>query len=303
MYRNLVVGLIVVGIVSGLGSTLAMADPAEEAAKAFAKGRTMLAGADFDGALEAFKIAATTDKANQEYRQQFAMLRRVMQMRSRIEGEQNPEHWESMARALRNYYHEHAIFSEALPLDTKRQSERPCTDSAVMLAETQLALGMDAEVIETLGSLGKAEATPQAKVLMGIAYAHRGYPGDAKHAAGHLGLPADAAPDVCFQFARLHALIGDNGQALAALRQSFERTPPSRLDDARADAESCADFASLAGSPEFAEALATPSTIQESGCSGGAGCGSCPKRAKSGGCGGCAAKRAAGEKPPCQHDD
>ncbi len=61
-----------------------------------------------------------------------------------------------------------------------------------------------------------------------------------------------------------------------------QMTPPSQLERARARIKACPDFAALASSAEFTKALATESTIKESGCSSGTGCGNCPSRTKCG---------------------
>jgi hypothetical protein len=88
--------------------------------------------------------------------------------------------------------------------------------------------------------------------------------------------------------ARLHVLLGDADSGIASLKGAFEKTPPSMLADVKSWTRKCPDLATLRGTEAFAKVLETKSTIEESGCSGGSGCGSCPSR---GGCGG------AGEKP------
>ena len=280
MYRSLIVSLFAGWLMLGVCPVLA--GPVEDAAKVYAEGEALLAKGDFSGAAEAFKTAARTDADTQDYRQQYAMLRRIVRMRQQIETESDLASWLGMAKALRTYYHAHKIYSEALPLDRKVHERRPDANSAAMLAETQLALGMYSETVETLGGLSTQDATPYTRVLLGLALARQGRMDEAKAMARQAGVKKDSGPRVFYQLACLRALIGDSKGALAALVQSFELTPPSQLDRAKADAGASKDFAALADTTGFAEALATHSPIKESSCSGGSSCGNCPKRASCG---------------------
>ena len=83
MRRIVILGL-VFGCVVSMTSP-ALAGSAEKAAKAFAAGNALLADADFKGALKAYKKAAKAQRDNQEYAQQYAMLRQVIRMRKEIE--------------------------------------------------------------------------------------------------------------------------------------------------------------------------------------------------------------------------
>ncbi|UCC29995.1 MAG: hypothetical protein JSU86_17565 [Phycisphaerales bacterium] len=280
MQHKVVVNLFVGCVV--LASVPALAGPAEDAARAFADGKALLAEAKFDEALKAFVTAARTDVGNQEYHQTFFMLRQVVRMRKRIQRKQGPDQWMSMARALRTFYHDHRIYSESLPLDRKIHEQHLAPDSAVMLAETLLALDKSAEAIEVLGGLGKKDASPRTSVLLGLAVARQGRIDEARALAGKANVGNDAGPRVFYELARLRAATGDSQGSLEALTRSFELTPPSRLDVLRAEAKDCTDFSAFASSADFTKTLKTQSSIEESGCSKGSTCGNCPKRATCG---------------------
>jgi tetratricopeptide (TPR) repeat protein len=260
----------------------ALAGPADDAARAFANGKALLAEAKFDGALQAFRTAAKADAGNQDYRQTYSMLRQVVRMREEIEKEQDSEQWMSIARALRAFYHEHRIYSESLPLDREIHERHLAPDSAAMLAETLLALGKNTEAGELLRNVGEKEATPRTTVLLGLSLARQGRIDEAKAAAMKAGVDQDAGPRVFYELARLHALTGESKAALEALTRSFELTPPSQVDALKADAKACEDFSTFADSSDFNEVLKTQSTVKESKCSKGPGCDKCPKRAKCG---------------------
>jgi len=283
--QRLVLTALVIGTVL-CGAAGALAETTEEAARAFASGQALLAKADFPAALGAFRSAARADDGNQTYAQEYAMLRQVMRMRSDCAAEKDAERWLNLAAPLRTFYYDHSLYSEALALDQQRQRRAPCSESAVQLAETQLALHMDSDAAETLGALPENQVTPRARVLSGLALARLGRLDEAGPLAD-APPPPDAGPRFFYDLARLEALAGDPKGAIEALTRSFELTPPSRLEALKAEVAKSAEFSTLAGGPAFAGALKTKSKIAESGCSKGAGCGKCPKR---GGCGSKAAK-------------
>ena len=294
MRRNMFVGFLVGCFM--LASVPVLAGQAEEAAKLFAEGKALLAKADFEGASQAFRKAAQTDTGNQEYRRQYAMIRQVMRTRGQIDKEQDPDRWWGMARSLRAYYHGHKIYSEALPLDRTIHRRRGTADSAAMLGETQLALGMHSEAAETLRSVSEEDATNRTNVLWGLALARQGRIDEAKTIAKEVTVKDDAGSRVFYQLACLRALIADSKGALEALTRSFELTPSDQLEAAIADAKACKDFSALASTADFAKALQTQSKVKESKCSKGPGCGSCPKRASCGGSAGKDAKEPSTDK-------
>ncbi|MBN2561871.1 MAG: hypothetical protein JXQ75_13170 [Phycisphaerae bacterium] len=270
----------VVGCVVSL-ATPALAGSAEAAAKSFAAGKAFLSKADFDGAMGAFKAAAKADPGNQEYAQQYAMLRQVIRMRGDCRKEQDAERWLKMAGALRTFYHDHRLYSESLPLDAERHRRHRSSESAVLLAETQLALGMNSEAAEMLSVLTKEQTSPRARVLHGLALARLGRIDEAKKLAEEpRQAPDDVGPRYFYDLARLQALTRDSKSACEALTRSFELTPPSQLDAFKAEAKEHQDFGALVGTARFAKVLETASKVRESKCSKGAGCGKCPMRAK-----------------------
>ena len=265
-----------------LASAPALAEPTDTAAKAFENGKVLLTSAKFDEALQAFKTAAQADQSNSEYRQQYAMLRQVIQMRGRIQNEADADRWLSMAQALRTFYHDHGVHSESLPLDRKIHEQHLAPDSAAMLAETLLALGYDSEAAKVVSNVSTTDVTPRAKILLGIALARQGQIDQAKVVLQTTAMKVDSPPRSYFELARLRALVGDSKGSLKALTRSFELTPPARIDSLKAEIHECQDFATIAHSAGFTVVMNTPSKVQESGCSKGPSCGKCPKRAACG---------------------
>jgi hypothetical protein len=280
------VGYVVfVGVIS-VGAS-AWAEPKDEAAKLFADGKALLVKADFAEALRAFTAAAKADPKNEEYKEESAVLRRIIKIREQLGKEKNGEKWEAAAKSLRAFYYDNDIYSEALTLDRQVHDRLKTAESAAMLAETQLELGKNADAASLLSGLDEDKLTSQARVLLGIAWAREKELDKAQKAAAKLPKADEAGPGMLFDMARLASLTGDQSRAAQLLAQCFEATPPSRLASFKAYAKECKDLGDLVKTGAFAKAMETESKVKESGCSGGTSCGKCPLR------GGCASGKEA----------
>jgi tetratricopeptide (TPR) repeat protein len=273
--KSLMAGWVVAALLAVPG--LARAESAQES---FAKGETLLAKADFSAALEAFSAAARADRTNQEYMQHYAMVRRVISLRTRFESEQDPQQWEYLARALRAFYASERIYPEILALDQKLHARLNNAESAVMLAETQLSMEQNAEAVKTLSSLPAGQADAASRALLGIALARTGKRDETKQIAAAFALPEGAGPGLAYAAARLHGAAGDAAKALQLLKTCLEAVPASRQEGFQTHARTCPEFAAMASTADFAAALATPSKVHESKCSGGSSCAGCPMSGK-----------------------
>lgn len=253
---------------------------AESAAEEFAEGKALLAEGDFRGALASYATAARADRSNRKYLQQYMMVRRIIEMRRRLDVEKDEQRWEYLARALRSFYVSERIYSEALAVDRKMHARLKTASSAAMLAETQLSMGLHAEAIQTLGALAPDKRTASTGALLGIALARAGKTHEAKQIAGTVTLPKNAGPGMTYAVARMYAVTGDTAKALGLLKNCFERVPPGRLDGFKTHARLCPAFADLVSTAEFAAVLQTKSKVPQSKCSGGSSCAGCPMRGK-----------------------
>jgi hypothetical protein len=251
---------------------------AQSAPEYFAAGKAALANADFQGALRAFANAARRDQENQEYLQQYAMVRQVITLRQRLDTERDDARWEYIARGLRSYYVSNGLLSEALPLDKQRHARLNTTSSATTLAETQLALHMSAEAAETLAGLAAEKHTTATRALHALAVARQGDVERARTLADTIELTEDATPGSIYSVARLNAAMGNTDQALALLAKCLESLAPSRQAGFKKHAQTSPEFASFVSTAAFAEVLETKSKVHESACSGGSRCASCPMR-------------------------
>jgi tetratricopeptide (TPR) repeat protein len=253
---------------------------AETAVKSFTKGEQLLANGDLDGALAAYANAARADRANQEYVQHYAMLRRIIQLHKSLDEEKEPARWESAARALHAFYVGEKVYGEALAIGRRIHARLNNEWSAVNLAETELALNLNEEAVKTLSGLEPDKSSPAASALLAVAAARSGQVDRAKKIADSLVLPEDAGSQTVYAAARLFAAVGDSATALKLLTRCLESTPPGLQDGFKAHAKSSPEFAAMAAAPEFAKAIDTPSKVPESKCSGGKSCAGCPMRGK-----------------------
>jgi tetratricopeptide (TPR) repeat protein len=250
----------------------------QTAAEAFGEGAKLLEAGDFAGALEAYTRAAGLEPENAEYRQQAALVKRVVAARELLDEMTDAQRWERTALGLHYFYHDHKVYGEALALDRKVHERLNSPVSAGLLARTCLVMDRNAEAVEVLRGREDTRTTPENAVLLGLALVREGEAEAAKALLSEMELPETPTAVLLFDSARLRAATGDTDGALKALSQSFEQTPPSRLAAVKAAAGEFPEFAGLVKTDAYAAALETKSVIQESRCSGGAGCGKCPSR-------------------------
>ena len=264
----------------------ASAAPAKRADEMYARAGALLAEADFSGALELYGAAAKAAPDNNDYRMQYALVRRVIQVRASLEKQTDPARWDRVALALRSFYTDNRVHTEALKIDRQRHERQGTVDTALMLAYTHLELDQNEAAAELLGGL--ADPTPRISAVRGIALARLGKTGAARSLVADCCAAEEkqADPALCFDLACLHALLGDTAEAGDLLACSFQNTPPSRLDAFKTYARQRADLAGLVSSAESEEVFKTASTVKESSCSGGTSCGACPSRTTCGSGGG-----------------
>ena len=253
---------------------------AESARQAYEDGEARLANADFNGAMKAFAAAARADRNTPEYHQRYSLVRQVIALRKQLDTERNSARWQRTARGLHAFYISNGIYSEALPLDKKIHARLDTAASAVALAETQLAMDLNAEASAVLEALDADKATVTSRSLLGVALARSGKAEEARRLAEAIELPKGAGPGMLYSVARLHGEIGNADEALDLLKRTFESTAPSRLEGFKNHARKSREFAESASTAAFAKVLDTKSKVAESKCSGGKSCAGCPMRGK-----------------------
>ena len=262
-----------------LFTSAAIAGPAEDAS---AQGKSLLVKGDFQGAMKSFATAARADRENQEYLNNFSMIRQVIALQARLDKEQDPARWEYIARALQAFYTNERIYPAALALGDKMHAKLNTASTARMLAETQLAMGKNAEAEKMLAALDPQKATLATKSLHGLALVKLDKVDQAQKIAKGLAVSAQAGPRELYCAARLQAAVGNAPQAVELIKACMENVQPSLQEGYRNHAKQCDEFALISSTDEFAKALAVESKVAESKCSGGSKCAGCPNRGKCG---------------------
>jgi tetratricopeptide (TPR) repeat protein len=251
---------------------------AQQAEQAYAAGNERLAEGDLRAALQSYARAVQADRSNQQYTQQFLLVRQVLLLHQSMDTETDVQRWKQSAQALRTFYVSRGLYQQALPVDEAVFARDKSTNAAVQLAETRLALNDHAAAAELLSGFEPAHDTPGVRALLAIALARQGKQEEARQVAGRVTVSTDAGPGTLYVVARMHSAIGETQPSMEWLRRCFEAIPPSRLDDLKLHARTCPDFAAVSATPAFAAVLQTASKVAESACSGGSSCSSCPMR-------------------------
>jgi thioredoxin-like negative regulator of GroEL len=268
--------LVVIAASLAFCSQLLAADAPAEAEKHHADAVALLAQGDFPGAARALAAAAQADPEEPSYRQQAALVRSVVRLRTSLDRETNPERWRAAARALRAFYYEYKVFGEALALDEKVHRKINTAETAAALGETRLELGMNKPAAELLAGLDEQRTSERSRVLLGIALARLGRAEEARAIADTCAVPQEPTPMLCFDMARLQSLLGRDEAAAKLLTLAFEATPPSLLEATKERTRNRADLVALAASSEYEHVWLTASKVKESSCSTGTSCGACP---------------------------
>jgi thioredoxin-like negative regulator of GroEL len=251
---------------------------AETAKEAYDRGTELLGDGDFQKALQAYSVAARADKSNQQYTQQFMLLRRVIALQNNLKKEKNPQRWQNTARALRSFYVSQGMYPQALSIDQQKHEKSNTAASASQLAETLLAMNKTADAEKVLAGLDTEKSTPSTQALLSIAIARQERVDEARKISQKVSPPNKAGPLTHYTLARMHAMVGAEDKALASLTSCLQTVAPSSAEGFKAHARQTPEFATLATTARFAEVLETKSKVSESKCSGGTSCAGCPSR-------------------------
>jgi hypothetical protein len=235
---------------------------------------------NYTAALNEYVAAAKANPQEVYYRQQYAVLQRVVKMQNLIKTEINLEKWKSYAKAMRGYYYNKGFYSEVLALDLQAANKFNTGEFAANAVETMLLNGKTADAVKFI-----EEKKPEDKIVRyeTLSLAAQALNGKAKESADALqALKIDPKTDSksYFDAARIYNAAGDKEKTLSSLQLLLENTLPSEIEAERLMIKRTADFASLNGSEDYTKVLATQSKVEQSGCTGGSSCSTCKNRSK-----------------------
>jgi len=260
-------------------SVLCTAAFAANPEKAFERGKSLVSEGDLRGALKQYAVAARAAPDNESYLEEFLLVRNAVLLKHNLERTGDQKQWLQMAQGLRAFYSGNGLLQQALELDKQIHAKTNTSFTAVQLAETQLALDLNADAENVLSALGIDKSTSASRALLAIALARQGNLAKA-HAIAEATAASDKdGPITLYNLARMQAALGNADESIALLTEAFQATLPSRLVLFKGHAAKCPEFTAIAGSASFQKALATESKVTESACSSGRSCASCPMRA------------------------
>ena len=134
--------------------------------KAFVDGNSLLAKGDLNGALQAYASAVQADRANQQYSQQYLLLRQVIQLQNRLAGTTNGSQRVQLCQALRAFYGSHGLHGQALVMDQELFRRLRTGTAAVQLAETHLALDQTDAAVSVLSGLDAKQTTDATQAML-----------------------------------------------------------------------------------------------------------------------------------------
>lgn len=251
---------------------------ADRGTAAYNQGAQKLSQGDLNGALSLFAQAARAERRNTQYANEYAVLRQIIQLRTNEPTIEDPAQWERIARTLHTYYAGKRLYGELLVIDEKLYDRLQTSSTAVMLAETHLALRDQESALETMLTLPEEQADAASLAVLGMLLAQAGRTDEASDVAAKIEIDDETGSGALYRLARMEAAIGNQEKTIEYLRICFERTMPSVLPSFKAHAMASSEFSRIVETPEFLAVLETESKVPESECSGGSSCSSCPRR-------------------------
>ena len=236
---------------------------------------------DFKAALMVYAKAARANPSSVYYKNQFALLRRIIKMNRALTVETNPKKWTSYAKAVRSYYYTQGYYTQALELDMQAFKKFPEPSFAVNKLESLLLLNKNQQAAELLthNSL-KANTDMRLSTLRLVCLSRTNQTDKALASAESIKIDPRKYPETLLDLARVYKAANKDKLAMACLKQFLEHTVPTALPGMRRMAENCTEFNTLLNTKSFQAVLATQSKVSQSGCTGGSSCASCKLKSK-----------------------
>lgn len=230
---------------------------------------------DYASALQEYATAAKANPQNLYYREQYAVLQRVIKMKKLLAEETNAEKWKSCAKAVRAYYYSKGYYAEALELDLAAENKFNTAECLNNVLETMLLTGKDKEAAKLADDNKPADKTVRYQTLIPVVLAHTGKADNALATVKTVQASPKTDPLSYFDFARVYWAAGDKEKAMANLKILLEHTAASETPAVQEMIKRSAEFAPLQDSKELKDVLATQSKVAQSGCSSGSNCNTC----------------------------
>ncbi len=239
---------------------------------------------DYDAALKAYAAAARQNTAEPYYKDQYAILRRVIKMKRAMEkyakqptlSEAKLTKWKSYYQAIRGYYYDQGFYSESISLD-KTAFERLKTDSeAINYLESLLILNKTSEAQTLIAKSSDAQkASPGFAALTALLDARAGKTVNVAETEKKLNADPQTNPRGFVYLGCVYQIQDQQKKAFKAIATALENTPPTQITMTRKLIDRMQDFKDVRQEEKYLAAVKTESKVYQSGCTGGSSCNSC----------------------------
>jgi hypothetical protein len=235
---------------------------------------------EYSSALQEYATAAKANPQVPYYRDQYAILRRVIKLKQLLAEETNAEKWKSYSVAVRAYYYSKGYYSESQELDLATAKKFETAEFAVNVLETLLMTDQNEEAVKFLETQKFTEKPVRYQTLEAVLLARTEKTEEALNAVKTIQLVPKTNAMSYFDLARVYWAAGDKEKAFSSLTVLMEHTAPSEQPVVQILIQRSREFAPLQGTEEMKTILATKSKVSQSGCTGGSSCGSCSLKDK-----------------------
>jgi tetratricopeptide (TPR) repeat protein len=242
---------------------------------------------DYNKALKLFATAAREQTDQPYYKEQYAILRRVIKMKRAMQAEQMQKElseaelkkWNSYYSAVRAYYYDQGLYSESIELD-KTASEKLGTDQSIInYLETLAVLDKVQQAEQFISTSSESVKDKTEFVILESLFKQRaGNAVNIQELDIKASKAAKDAPRAFVYLACIYQLQDNQNKALQSIVKALENTPPTQITMTRKLITNMKEFNEILKTDKYQRAMETESKIYQSGCTGGSSCNSCSLR-------------------------
>ena len=238
---------------------------------------------DYDAALKVYALAARNNTSQTYYKDQYAILRRVIKMKRAMESfngqdtlsDSDMTKWGSYYKAVRGYYYDHGFYGESINLDKMASEKLKTEESTINYFESLVVLNNTQKAQELIANSSAANVNPELAVLKALMQVRTKDDLDNNIEEIENKLSPKDAPRSFVYLACIYQLKGNTDKACKSIITALENTIPTQISMTRKLIESMGEFKTLTQNDKYLAAIETESKVYQSGCTGGSSCNSC----------------------------
>ncbi len=244
---------------------------------------------DFDAALKLYASAARQYKDQPYYKDQYAILRRVIKMKRAMEAESMQgdlskaqlKRWTSYYNAVRGYYYDHGFYIESAKIDKTAVIKIKNDQAKLNYIETLTVLDEVNEVKELISEPNESiKGRPDFIALQSLIQQRMDEVVDIAHIEKMLIAKPQENPRAFVYLGCIYQLQKNQKKAYQSIVKALENTPPTQISMTRRLIENMKEFKDIRKTDKYLAVIKTGSKVYQSGCTGGSSCNSCSLKDK-----------------------